>query len=190
MSFVVTRAPRDPKAALPPPRGGAGETWALGMYLPGFHDLAWGESAADLVAALLGDPDYETKTEHERLVARILRSLRLQVAIQAQVNATAMLTGDWAALQEWERHVLSGPRHIAPNMPDGFPTRPHFSGADVWDARTPLVCVTTACEPLNPGVPPILGKDDNVWVIDPVDDESLLGSLQDLGLIQILTRVP
>lgn len=188
MPFAITKAPRDLKTPVHPPVKPAGGLWAYGVLLPGYRYVAWGDTASNIVAAMLGDEEYSEKTDQERLTARILRALRLQVTTQARINASAMVTGEWDALCEWERAVLNGPRHVAPNMPGGFPTRDMFNGLDVWTAETPLMCLTTACEPLNPGVPPILGTDDNLWVLDPLDDESLLDSLEELGLIRTFTR--
>ena len=127
---------------------------------------------------------YLLLTAHERLVARIQCALHLQVTTQARINATAMLTNEWWDLCEWERRILNGPRHLAPNLPDGFPTRNLFDGLDVWTASTPLVCVTTASEPLVQDVPAIVGTLDNLLIIDPVDDWHLLASLEDIGLVQ------
>lgn len=187
MAFTVTRAPRDPKAAPQPPRKSDGGLWVWGMYLPGYRDLAWGDSPSELVAALVADEGYVTSSPQARLNARVRRALYLQVAVQARINASAVISGDWEGLCEWERAVLNAPRHQAPNMPHGFPTRYLFNGQDLWTADVPLVCLTTACEPLNPGVPPILGSDDSLWTIDPIDDDSLLRSLADIGTIRLFT---
>src|SRR6478752_243781 len=111
VTYVVTRAPRDPKTPIAPPVDPDGELWTYGMFLPGFHLLAWAHAGPGLVAALLDDPDYATRSEQDQLVARIRRALGLQVVTQARINASAMLTDEWDGLCEWERHVLNGPRH-------------------------------------------------------------------------------
>jgi hypothetical protein len=155
------------------------------MLLPGGHRYAWGDTVSDLVSVLAAAPDYEDLSEKQRLVVRIEAALHLQVWTQARINADAMGTSAWGDLCEWERRVLNGPRHVAPNMPDGFPTRDLFNGADVWTAPVLLLGLTTASEPWNPGVPPILGTEANLGVIDPIDDESLLDSLADLDVVRV-----
>lgn len=191
MASTITKAPRDPKTPACPPVKDDGSYYEWGMVLPGHYRYAWGDAVDDLVSVLVAVPDYPNMSEQAQLVARIECALHLQVRTQARINACAMVTGEWEeSLCQWERDVLNGPRHVAPNMPGGFPSRDLFNGMDVWTAVTPLVCITTACEPLNPGVPPILGTAENLWVIDPSDDKSLIGSLEDLGLVRTFRRSP
>lgn len=188
MASTITKAPHDPRTPVRPPIKQDGSYYPLSMLLPGHHRYAWGDRLEDLVSVLVAVPDYPDLSEQEQLVARIRGALHLQVTTQAAINASAMCSGEWEMLCEWERRVLNGPRHIPPNMPDGFPTRGIFDGLDVWTATTPLVCLTTASEPLNPGVPPICGTAENLWVIDPLDSESLIESLEERGLVRMFRR--
>lgn len=188
MASTITKAPRDPETPVRPPVKDDGSHYEWGMVLPGHHRYAWGDDIADLVSVLVAVHDYPDLGQQEQLVARIQCALHLQVTTQAKINAYFMGTGEWEALCEWERVVLNGPRHVSPNMPDGFPTRALFNGLDVWTSNVSLVALTTACEPLNPGVPPILGTAENLRVIDPIDDESLLDSLGDLGIVRTFRR--
>lgn len=184
MASTITKAPRDPKEAPRPPMKGDGSLYEWGMSLPGHYRYAWGDRFVDLVSVLVAVCDYADLGPQEQLVARIQCGLHLQVNTQGRINASSALTGEWDALCEWERAVLNASRHLAPNMPNGFPSRDLFSGQDVWTADVPLVCLTTACEPCNPGVPPILGTDENLWVINPIDDKSLVRSLEAIGLVR------
>lgn len=190
MASSITKAPRNPKTPARPPLKDDGSLYPLSMLLPGHYRYAWGDSNQDLVSVLAAAPDYPDWDDQDQLITRIRCALHLQVTTQARINASAMVTGRWDQLCEWERRVLNGPRHIAPNMPDGFPSRDLFNGMDVWTAvDTPLVVLTTSCEPLNPGVPPILGTEENLWVIDSIDDDALLTSLADLGIVRLF-RLP
>ena len=189
MASTITKAPRDPKDAPRPPVKDDGSLYEWGMSLPGNYRYAWGDRLSDLVSVLVAVCDYADLGPQEQLVARIQCGLHLQVTTQARINAGLMVTGVWETLCEWERSVLNGPRHLAPNMPNGFPSRDLFNGQDVWTApHAPLVCLTTACEPLNPGVPPILGTEKNLWIINPIDDKSLISSLEEIGLVGTFRR--
>lgn len=188
MASTITKAPRDPKESPRPPVRADGSLYAWGMALPGHYRYAWGDELSDLVSVLVAAHDYDGLGAQEQLVARIQCGIRLQVTTQARINAGLMDSGTWETLCEWERDVLNGPRHMAPNMPHGFPSRDLFDGQDVWTADAPLVCLTTASEPCNPGVPPILGTARNLWVINPISDESLISSLEEIGLVRAFKR--
>lgn len=190
MASTITKAPSDPKTPVRPPVKEDGSLYEWGMVLPGHYRYAWGDALTDLVSVLVAVCDYPDLGPQQQLVARIQCALHLQVTTQARINATAMVNGQWETLCEWERVVLNGPRHMAPNMPGGFPTRDLFNGLDVWTSNVPLVALTTACEPLNPGVPPILGTAENLLVIDALDDQSLISSLEEIGLVRTFRRSP
>ena len=185
MSMVVTRAPRDPKANLRVPFREDGTVFPWAMVFSGGKHVAWADDSTGLVAALTAVPNYADLSEQDKLIARIRLAISIQCSIQAGLNWEAQNSGLWEKLAEWERQVLNG---IRTSQPQGFPTRDTF-GHDVWSAPVPLIVVTTGYAPYTPGVPFIDGPEANLWVIDPIEEESLLDSLESapFGLVNIFS---
>lgn len=177
---------RNPKEGAPPaPPGlpdGATEPYRWCLRLPSqFEEYAYTSTEVELVSVLLGMPDYPYLDAQAALVARIRFAISTQCWQQARLNVIAQnITGDWATVEPWQQDVLSGSRA---RQPHDWPTKT-VDGVDEWQCSVPLVLVSTAFEPFSP-VPAPVG--DMVWWIDPIEDATLLGSLENepLALIDV-----
>ncbi|WP_193667793.1 hypothetical protein [Nocardioides salarius] len=177
MSYIVTRAPHGKGAPAPvPPLREDGARFDFAMAYAGGSRICWADDVAGLVAALAGVYEYEAMGPQDALVARIRTAIRAQVLVQAEWVSEAMLNGDFGRCTEVERGVLTGRRD---RQPRGWST--DLLGHDYWSAPVPLVLVTTgwwAEEHLMP-----VGEPGAIHWLNPLTDDDLLDSMEDLGLI-------
>lgn len=154
------------------------------MRLPGqFDRFALVSTEAELVSVLIGLPEYIYLDPQAALVERIKFAISTQCWEQGRLNVIAqtVLTDDWRSAEPWQQKLLTGSRATQPR---DWPTKTQ-DGVDEWTCPIPLVLVATAYEPYSP-VPAPVGE--TVWWIDPIEDATLLGSLEDFpfGLIDVI----
>ena len=182
VAYARTRNPKEGPPSPPPLADGAGDAYRWCLRLPGqFEEYAFASTEVELVSVLLGIPEYAYLDAQTALVERIRFAISTQCWEQARLNVHAQsITGDWWSAPAWQQAVLNGSRM---HQPHDWPTKTQ-DAVDVWDCPIPLLLVSTAYEPYST-VPAPVGK--TVWWIDPVEDATLLGSLEDypLALIDI-----
>jgi hypothetical protein len=171
MSIIIHRAPRFPEDVVPPSVSAEGTPFPLCMFFSGMGSMAYADSYAELVDALI--PGYGTYSDPKALVARVDYAHSQAVWVQAQV---------WADNEEpltpAQEQLLAAPR-MGVQAPSG-----------VWEAPVPLVVLSVAYEPYTDVVMPLVASTatDTVWVIDPVSEESFLESLHEVGSIRLMRR--
>ena len=185
MSVGFARS-RSPKEGPPPPppssEKGVSEPYRWCLRLPGqFEEYAYASTEVELASVLLGLPEYAYLDAQSALVERIRFAIGTQCWQQARLNVIAQsVTGDWSTVEQWQRDVLGGSRA---SQPHDWPPKT-ADGVDLWDCCVPLVLVTTGYEPYSDIAAPV---GELVWWIDPIENATLLGSLEDypLGLIDV-----
>lgn len=183
VGFARSRSPKEGPPPLPPGlEKGASEPYRWCLRLPGqFEEYAYASTEVELMSVLLGLPEYAYLDAQAALVERIRFAIQTQCWQQARLNVIAQsVTGDWSTVESWQQDVLSGSRATQPH---GWPTMA-LDEVDLWDCPIPLVLVTTGYEPFS-DVPAPVGE--LIWWIDPIEDATLFGSLEDypLGLIDV-----
>lgn len=133
---------------------------------------AYADDLADLIEVLL--PGYEDWTEQQRWEARLHLSIRAQVVVQAEENATDAFRTLPADVQA----VLQDARHEPPTVVS-------------WPHPVPLVLVTSFYAPAGQVPRPVReqGMAPNVIWIDPSDETSLLTTLHDAGFLTLNTSL-
>lgn len=182
MSIAVLRIDLDkqsrPFAPPPLPEGAPAFEWCL-RFPDRFDKFGFATAPAEIVGLLLRNRDYAYLNPQAALVERIRYAMSVQVWQQARLNFVAQSTmqPDWDDAAEWERELLNGSRV---EQPHGWPSR---DGRDVWTCNVPLILLTTGYAPYCE----IPAPEGNVWWLDPLEDESLLASLEDMpfGLIDV-----
>lgn len=174
MSAVVVRNSRHGQAPPEPPRRTDGELYPYAMYFDGLERIAYADTLADLLDALVGG--YGEGDGQERLVARIRLAIRAQVVTQACLNADVE-PDVWNALTDEQRAVLTGSRHEQPRV-------------DFWDPEVVLVLVETGYAPYTDIDQPISGIADvqnppNMLWLRPIDECEFLESLHEAGFIRL-----
>lgn len=156
---------------------------SLFRHLVGFSDDRWhayADTYRGCVEALTGVRGYRNLSEDQADFERIRWTLHQAVILQAQIIAAAERSGAWSSVTEAERHVLGSVGLVAPSGFTAGGVGAGCLGADVWTARVPLVLVATAYQPFGGADMP----EGNVIVLDPSDDERLLITLHDAGVIR------
>jgi len=181
VAFARTRNPKQGPPDPPPLPEGGGAPFRWGMRLPGqFEEYAYVSTESELVAVLIGRPEYVYFDQQSALVARIKYGIGTQCWQQARLNMLAQtVLDDWTDAEPWQRSVLAGSRATQPH---GWPIKT-VDLVDRWDCRIPLILVSTGFEPYSE-VPAPVGE---IWWIDVIEDSTLLGSLEayPFGLIDV-----
>lgn len=172
---TMTVAAHTPLPALPALSGEVptrtdGSLYRYELVYAGHTHRTYADTPIELVEALI--EGYETMNEQARWEARLLYAIRVQVLVQAELN----LAESFASLPLDVQTILQGPRHDPPVVPR-------------WAHPVPLVLVASFYAPaaLIPRPVRDQGMAPNVLWIDPSDDDSLLASLHDLGVVSVYT---
>lgn len=128
-------------------------------------------TATEVVAALPGmDPGYLSLDDDQALLARY--EFALLAARDAQDRLAHDTDGvDVAGLPEDVLTLLFG---VGKHVP--------LAGLETWNETVPLVLISTDYAPYTESLPP----HGNVKFVNPADERSLLDTLVDLGLIDLV----
>lgn len=141
-----------------------GTHYRFEMIYDGDARRAYADTPIDLCGALIhGYADLDFGDTAEADAARLAHAGRIQVELQAQLNAAGKTTD----LDQATRTVLTAPRHVAPDP-----------GAS-WDADIPLVLLTVDHAPYTDTPVPT----GNVIWLDPTTETDLLESLAQADVI-------
>ena len=154
-----------------------GRPYALGMVMPGGEDFCYADSMHDLLCGLL--PGYEKETnDEEKAFQRIVLADRAATIRQAEI----LVTADVDTVSESEWATLNAPK-----------TGPETASADWWRSTIPLFLVTTSYEPYTGRSRPASNQDgvkpNNLYWVDPADEESLMMSLHDIGYVRVMENL-
>lgn len=149
-----------------------GSLYAYELLYAGDTRRVYADDLPDLIEVLL--PGYETWTEQQRWEARLHLSIRAQVVVQAEENASDA----FRLLPREAQAVLQDARHEPPTVV-------------AWPHPVPLVLVTSYYVPAGRIPRPVReqGMAPNVIWIDPSDEIALLTSLHDAGFITLNTSL-
>jgi hypothetical protein len=171
MSVVIPNT-EDEKLDFVVPTRADGTFYRYEMICDNGWSRVYSDTLTDLLERLI--PAYGQKDAQQRLTARIQHATDLQVGLQAQVN----LSYDDSALTAEERELVSGPRHLQPQI-------------ESWDADFPLILVDAFYAPYSPLVVPVSGLSNvqnapNLWWLKPAAGEfEYLQSLHDLAVVEL-----
>jgi hypothetical protein len=154
-----------------------GRPYPLGMVMPDGEDFCYADSMRDLICALI--PEYEREQEEsEKAFLRIVLADRAATIRQAEI----LVDCDPGSLSESEWATLTAPK-----------TGPDSASAAWWRSAVPLLLVSTSYEPYTPRPRPASNQDgvkpDNLFWIDPTDEESLIESLHSVGYVRVLANI-
>jgi len=150
-----------------------GDGYRYCMYFNGDVDVAFADTAFELMETLI--PGYTSLDEEDQDVARIQYSQTAAATVQGAILAE-LEPGD---VTDEEYAVLTAPRQLAQ------PT------VKFWSSDVPLVVVETSYVPYTdvPAPSSALGATEdvaNVWMLRPMDEESFLVSLHEVGVIRLM----
>lgn len=173
MSIIVGKNNRAEDGPVTPPEHPEGGSWPLCMYYRDGLMVAFADSYAELIFALI--PGYQEMDEDEKAYQRV----RLAQGAAAQVQGRILAQVDRNDVSDADWDVLVAPR--GQEQPR----------ADWWTSDVPLVVVETSYEPFT-GVPrPASGlhADDaetNLWWVRPGEEDDFLVSLHEIGYIRLM----
>lgn len=175
MPAVLIRNNVEGDGPLTPPTHEDGRGFRYAMYTPGLSDVAFADDYDELIEVLI--PGYFDLTEEEQAFQRIRYAQTAAAHVQAMIIADADGEGPEPSEAEWA--VLTAPRGG---------TQPR---ADWWTSPIPLVVVTTSYKPFTDVPRPASGLSDtaraeNLWWIDPSDEDSLIQSLHEVYYIRLM----
>lgn len=131
----------------------------------------YADTNEELVAAILGEDYLDEDDPETAFGARLEGAITIATAIQESIVASAVARGDLD--EETEEQVWT----------PLLETRETAEPADGrWDHRVPLVLVRSLFMPFVDRSVPF----GNILWIDPIDDVSLLDTVQDSGLIRLV----
>lgn len=154
-----------------------GRPYHLGMVMPDGEDFCYADNLHDLLCALI--PEYDKQhDDSEKAFLRIVLADRAATIRQAEVLAGS----DPSGVSESEWATLNAPK-----------TGPESAAADWWRCDIPLFLVTTSYEPYTARTRPASSQDgvkpDNLYWVDPTDEERLILSLHDIGYVRVLANI-
>jgi len=132
----------------------------------------YADTWTELVEALItGYADVSSAEEADE--TRLLYAVRVQVELQAAINAGAV---EYKFSDE-ESNVLLGDRHDQPRI-------------GMWTSEIPLVLVTSYYEPFGEldrpvGRPPVGDADSNLIWLDPTDEQTLIETVAGAGIVEL-----
>lgn len=179
MGAQIVRNPRAAAEQEPEvPLHADGSRYPFRMVYDRGERIGYADTPVDLMDLLI--PGYAALNEQDQAVARIRHAVRVQVALQAEINANVD-PEEWAALSDVERKVLNGPRF---EQPIGWSEDAEFG--DVWESEIPLILVETGYEPWLARPKPVSGIADvinppNIVWLRPQDEWEFLQSLSLAG---------
>jgi len=142
------------------------------MIFDGDSRRAYADTWTELVEALIGgyaDADSSEKADEMRLLYAVRTQVELQAAICAGVVGYK--------LTDRETEVLLGDRHSQPRV-------------GMWRSQVPLVLVTSYYQPDGEidrpiGRPPNGEADSNLIWLDPTDEQTLIASIDAIGVVSV-----
>ena len=170
---VIIKNNNEGDGAIVAPLQENGQGYRYCLYTPGYYDVAFADDYIDLLAVLIHG--YRELNDDDQTVARI----RYATSAAARTQAALILDKPEITISKAEMDILMAPRALP---------QPR---ADWWTCEMPLVVVTTSYEPYTKVPRPASGlgdvaNADNLWWIDPTDEESLLTTLNQMDYIRLM----
>lgn len=150
-----------------------GNQYSFCMFFNNETEVAFADSYFELLEALI--PMYSQQDENTQEYLRI----KLAQQAAAEIQAEILYTVDLETLALKEQKILTHPKHL-PQLP-----------IEWWTSEIPIVVVETAYQPYTDVIKPASSHEpeDNIWRINPLEEEQFLFNLHEIGYIRLLQTI-
>lgn len=152
------------------PKNEYGNQYTYCMFFNNEQEVAFADTHEELLSALING--YAEADENRQEYLRIIEAQNAAAIIQAEIISQL----DPNLITEKEYKTLTHPKQIKQEP------------VLWWTNDVPLVVVETAYAPYTDVEPPASNKpnEENLWRINPLEDETFLINLHEIGYIRLL----
>lgn len=150
-----------------------GNQYSFCMFFNNESEVAFADTYPELLDALI--PTYLNQDENQQEYLRI----RLAQHAAAEIQSEILYNIDLNNLTPQEQKILTHPKQL-PQLP-----------IEWWSSDIPVVIVETAYQPYTNVIKPASSHsiEDNIWRINPLEEEQFLLNLNEIGFIRLLQTI-
>lgn len=170
--LILKNAPSE-EGIIDTPLNQYGNQYSFCMFFNNENEVAFADTYPELLEALI--PNYLTQDENNQEYLRI----KLAQQAAAEIQAEILYSIDLKELTPKEKQILTHPKHL------------HQIPIEWWTSEIPVVVVETAYQPYTDVIKPASSHEteDNIWRINPLDEEQFLINLNEIGFIRLLQTI-
>lgn len=170
--FIMKNAPTE-EGLVEAPLNEYGNQYSFCMFYNNESQVVFADTYPELLEALI--PGYMNENENEQEFLRIVSAQKAAAEIQAEILTEVNLH----TLNQKERNILTHPKNLTQ------------LSVEWWTSEIPLVVVESAYEPYTTVPRPASShqKEDNLWRINPIEEEQFLLDLNSIGYVRLLQTI-